>query len=169
MPNTFELIASSTVGSGGSANITFSSIPSTFTDLCVLYSARTNRNDLADDVNLQFNGVTTGYSNKRLYGYGTGVTSDSPANIQGGFATATTTTANTFGNGLIYIPNYTSSNQKSFSVDAVSENNNSTAVMCLLAGLSNITAAISSILLAPTNGTAFVQYSTAYLYGVKNA
>jgi hypothetical protein len=33
MPNTFELIAAVTVGSGGAANIEFTSIPSTYTHL----------------------------------------------------------------------------------------------------------------------------------------
>jgi hypothetical protein len=40
MANTFELITSSTVGSGGAASITFTAIPQTYTDLKILYSTR---------------------------------------------------------------------------------------------------------------------------------
>jgi hypothetical protein len=54
-----------------------------------------------------------------------------------------TATANTFGNTEFYIPNYTSSNYKSFSVDGVTENN-ATAAFALYAGLWSNTAAITS-------------------------
>ena len=40
MANTYTLIASSTVGSGGAANIEFTSIPATYTDLLIKMSAR---------------------------------------------------------------------------------------------------------------------------------
>jgi hypothetical protein len=43
MATTYEIIASVTVGSGGAANIEFTSIPATYTDLVVLFSARTDR------------------------------------------------------------------------------------------------------------------------------
>ena len=35
MANTFELIASYTVGAGGQASIDFNTSPSTYTDLCI--------------------------------------------------------------------------------------------------------------------------------------
>jgi hypothetical protein len=77
-------------------------------------------------------------------------------------------TANTFSNGEIYIPNYAGSNYKSWSSDAVTENNATSADMSLVAGLTSITAAITSITIAGAAGN-LVQYSTAYLYGVSNA
>jgi hypothetical protein len=169
MATTYEAIATVTVGSGGAASIDFTSIPATYTDLIIKYSARSNRNDVGDDVKLQFNGVTTGYSNRRLYGYSTGVTSDAASGNEGGWATAATATANTFSNDEIYIPNYTSSNQKSFSVDGVAENNSSNSAQVLVASLSTTTSAISSLAIIPVNGSLFVQYSTATLYGIKNS
>jgi hypothetical protein len=42
-------------------------------------------------------------------------------------------TAGTFSNSEIYIPNYTSSNQKSFSSDSVTENNATSAIAILSA------------------------------------
>ena len=81
-----------------------------------------------------------------------------------------TATANTFGNMEIYIPNYAGSSNKSVSVNQVGEDNAATAYATLLAGLWSNTAAITSIKLTPfSGGASFVQYSTAYLYGVKNA
>jgi len=94
-------------------------------------------------------------------GSGTGDTSlflDNPS--------SNSATASTFGNGEYYIPNYTSSNYKSVSADAVSENNNTTAYARLTAGLWSNTAAITSIRLTPDTGTAWVTNSTATLYGV---
>ena len=44
MPNTFTLIASSTVGAGGASSIDFTSIPSTYTDLVIKASLRSDRN-----------------------------------------------------------------------------------------------------------------------------
>jgi hypothetical protein len=82
--------------------------------------------------------------------------------------TSSGATASTFNNADLYIPNYAGSNNKSFSIDSVSENNGTAAVASLFAGLWSQTAAITSITLTSRNGN-FDQYSTAYLYGVNNA
>ena len=79
-----------------------------------------------------------------------------------------TATANTFANVSIYIPNYTSANYKSVSIDAVTENNATTAYAFLSAGLWSNTAAITSATITNSSGN-YVQYSTAYLYGIKNS
>ena len=174
MPNTFELIASSTVGSGGATSIDFTSIPSTYTDLVVKYSARTNRANTNSDIYLQFNGITTAtYSFKRIFGDGGSASSDGLTNdAKGGFAgnaAGANATSSTFSNSEIYIPNYAGSTAKSWSVDSVAENNSSSAMATLQAGLWSGTAAITSIKLQDYNAASFVQYTTAYLYGVKNA
>jgi len=173
MPNTFELIASSTVGSGGAANIEFTSIPSTYTDLCVKYSLRSAYSGgTISGVKLTFNGSTSGYSYKQLYGfsssagsYGTGSTSELVFNQD-----SASNTASTFNNAEIYIPNYAGSNNKSVSIDSAVEQNASTGwELDLFAGLWSNSAAITSIKVVDYNATNFVEYSTAYLYGVKNA
>jgi hypothetical protein len=74
------------------------------------------------------------------------------------------TTANTFGSGDFYIPNYTSANYKSVSYDVTEENNATQSYSQLGAGLWSNTAAITSITL--TAVPTFAQYSTFYLYGV---
>ena len=68
-----------------------------------------------------------------------------------------------------YIHNYAGSTNKSVSVDAVGEANATYAEMDLLAGLWSNTDAITSVSIKPNIGSNFVIYSTAYLYGVKNA
>ena len=174
MANTFELIASSTVGSGGASSITFSSIASSWTDLCVKYSTRTNRSVFVEAIYLEFNGSGgTAYSDRLLFGTGAAAqsnSSSSQANINNAGVTAgNTATSNTFGNGEIYIPNYAGSQNKSTSADSTGENNATDSYMYLNAGLWANSAAITQIKLVPVNGNSFMQYSTAYLYGVKNA
>jgi len=173
MANTYTLINSVTVGSGGASSVTFSSIPQTYTDLKIVISARDARSDAAvSNINFNFNnvGAGTNYSGNYIYGSGSGVTA-STAGISGGavaFGTAAINTANTFGNAEVYIPNYTSSNYKSLSSDSVSENNATAGYDLLLAGLWSNTSAINSIIITPLYSP-FAEYSTFYLYGIKNS
>jgi len=168
MANTMTLISSVTVGSGGAASIDFSSIPSTYTDLVIKMSLRDNRAATGNATKITFNTSGGTYSGKYIEGTGSSVTSATDTN---GVAdeVAASSTANTFANAEIYIPNYAGSNQKSLSADSVNENNASNANSALYATLWNQTAAITSIKLEPVISASFVQYSTAYLYGVKNA
>jgi len=83
--------------------------------------------------------------------------------------TGATNTASTFSNGQIYIPNYAGSNNKSFSVDNVTERNATSIQMCLMAGRLANTSAITSISLVSQTSSNLVQHSTATLYGIKNS
>jgi hypothetical protein len=167
MPNTFELIASSTVGAGGTSAITFSSISSSYTDLCVYFSLRSS--DGSDYISLKFNNSTSSFSGRFLTGTGAGAGSTSRTdNLYTGTIVPTASTSNTFSNGSLYIPNYAGGTNKSFSIDSVLENNATAAESRLMAGLWSNTSAITQIDLAHPTAN-FVQYSTAYLYGVKNA
>jgi hypothetical protein len=169
MPNTFELIASSTVGSGGAANIDFTSIPSTYTDLVIKLSARSSDAAVVAGAYPEFNGDTTSgnYTVIRLLGFGSsGTGSDTNRNAL--LISAANNTASTFGNGEIYIPNYAGSTAKSFSTDSVQETNATEAYMSIAANRWSGTAAINRVNIKVAAGN-FVQYTTAYLYGVKNA
>lgn len=171
-PN-MKAIETVTVQSGGTANIEFTNIPQTYTDLLVKLSGRSSNaaND-SDTPRLQFNADTaTNYSNRRLVGNGSTAASynnSSEASMRLGYLPASGRTASTFGNLEIYVPNYTSSNQKSVSVDGVDENNATEAYSALVAGLWTGTSAITSIKLFITSYN-FVQYSTATLYGITSA
>ena len=171
MANTYTLISSVTVGSGGAATISFTSIPQTYTDLIVKVSGRSNYAANFDYLNIKFNGSSSNYSSRVLYGTGAGASSTASAgDITFGGLNGNNSTANTFANSEYLIPNYVSSNQKSVSQDGVEETNaESTIFAFLTAGLWADTSAITSITLSPNFGTNFVQYSTAYLYGISNA
>lgn len=168
MAFTHSLIASSTVGAGGVSAITFNNIPQNYTDLCFKISARISRGGYSTDLmNVSFNGTSTNESSRRIEGDGGSATSASNSLLLAYTASTSSATANTFGNAEFYIPNYTSSNYKSASNDGVSETNASTAYMGMAANLWSNTTAITSVAFTPDSGTAFDQYTTIYLYGIR--
>ena len=167
MADTYTLISSVTVGAGGAANIEFTSIPATYTDLLVKWSGRGD-NGSARDAYISFNGTTTGFNYRSLIGNGATASSSNASNGLIGIFDGSVPTANTFSNGEFYIPNYAGSTYKSISGDSATENNGTTAYAYLTATLSTNTSAITSLKLTPDSGN-FVQYSTAYLYGIKNS
>ena len=169
MANTYELIASVTVGAGGASTIDFTSIPSTYTDLLCKVSLRATSNPLSAawcDTSLTFN-ASTGFTERILFGNGSAASSGSGSGIS--IRTpSTASTASTFGNSEIYVPNYAGSAQKSVSIDNVTENNATQVYDGIAAGLWSNTAVINQLTITASS-TTFAQYSTAYLYGVKNA
>jgi hypothetical protein len=173
MANTYTLISSVTVGSGGAATMSFSSIPATYTDLQLVVSARSSTGAYQTDCNIQVgNGsVDTGsnYRTRELTSDGTTASSNTftTTNIHPPIP-GLAATSDTFGNFMLYILNYAGSTQKSMSCDTVTENNAAAAAARLMAYLHTGTSAINIITLTAASGN-FVQYSTAYLYGISNA
>ena len=169
---TMTLIASVTVGSGGAATIDFSSIPSTYTDLCVKLSARsTSSTTTVYSYLILNNNTSNSYAYRRIDGNGSGVVSSSGTSSVGAYTTVTdnaTSTSNTFSNSELYFPNYAGTTNKSISVDSVTENNGSVANATMWAASAAITTAINEITLVCADGN-YTQYSTAYLYGINNS
>jgi hypothetical protein len=176
MANTFELISSVTLASPA-ATIGFTSIPATFTDLCLVFSFRTTNSSSAraeDSLVLALNGDTTGanYTMRYLRGNGSTAGSVAPTGYSGtyvGEMNGSTSTASTFTSGSVYLPNYTVAVNKSFSIDIVQEANATAAYMHLDANLWSNTATVNQMTFSNYNSNTFATYSTAYLYGVSNA
>ncbi len=150
-------------------SVAFSSIPSGYTDLKLVISARGDAGAISRSVYVTFNGSSTSYADIYLQGDGSAASSGSNSGggtkIYAGECTASTATSNTFGNQEMYISNYTGSTNKSAATDAVAETNATTQYMSLVAGLWSNTAAITSITLVPGTGS-FATNSTFTLYGV---
>lgn len=177
MANTMTLIASVTVGGSGSSNIYFSSIPNTYTDLLLVFSLRTNNAANTNNSRIGFNSSGSGFSSKFILG------NSSTASSGNGISTAYYTdsifsngdnaTGGAYNSGQIYIPNYKStSQQKSFSIDSVTENNSGSAgavATSMAAGLFSDTSAINYIEIFPSSSGSFNPNSTVYLYGIKNS
>jgi hypothetical protein len=168
MANTYVAIATTTVGSGGASTISFTSIPGTYTDLLLVYSLRSSTS--GEDSLIKFNGSSSNFSSRSLKGDGSSASSGNRSdNVFSASQVYSTYTANTFSNGSIYIPNYAGSNNKSFSIDTVLENNATSASSELRAGLWSNTAAITSITLENYAAGNYVQYSSATLYGISKS
>jgi hypothetical protein len=149
------------------ASVTFSNIPqSGYTDLKIVTSIRTSRAVVYDFMNLTFNGSTTGYTFKSIQGDGASAVSEQGSTYIQFVTNGNTATANTFGSTDIYIPNYTSSNYKSVSIDTTEENNATTSLMEIRAGLWSNTAAITSVTITPYASSTLSQYSTFSLYAL---
>ena len=149
------------------ASIEFTSIPQDANDLIVISSSRTNRaSTLNDPIIVRPNGSSANASGRRLYGTGTSVSTLTNTVIFAGESSTTSQTSNTFGNSLCYISNYTSSANKSFSTDGVNENNATSALAFLSAGLWSNSAAITSLTFLPETGTQFEIGTAISLYKI---
>ena len=152
------------------SSVTFMSvgdIPSDYTDLLLVGSARSSRSTgVDDDLVISFNGSTANFTMRRLFGTGSGRGSLTTPDRFAGYLTGNTATSNTFSSLKIYIPNYRSSTAKAFSTDSVSENNAAESYQAISAGLWNDTSAITSITLASTRAEDFLTGTSFTLYGI---
>jgi len=166
----YNLIATTTVGSGGAASIDFTGIPQTYTDLFLVSSLRGDAAVNYQTNRMKINGSTSNMIVKNVYGTGgTAGSASVTTYLLVGYTTGSSTTANTFSSHNIYIPNYAGSTYKSISSECAAENNSTTAYeLDISSGLWSQTAAITSLSLYPESGS-WVQYSSASLYGIKNS
>lgn len=161
-----QLIETIEVGSGGAASIEFTSIPQDGVDLLLVLSLRTTGTDVPINIRLN-NDTASNYSYIRLIGSGSSASSagNTISAAQGGFASTSSYTSNTYGNTQLYFSNYTSSSAKSMSADSVTENNATLSYQFLGANSWSGTSAIDTILIYP-NSLNWEQYSTASLYKI---
>jgi hypothetical protein len=174
MPNTYTII-SSTVLATTAASITFSSIPATYTDLVIRYSARCDRAGVnSQNFYMQINNTSfiSDYSFTKITGVSTTAASSRNSN-DGAFypdeVNAAVSTANTFNNGEVYIPNYALTRNKSISTFSVLENDSAGSnYLVASANLYSLTTAVSSIIFSLPTGN-FISGTSFYLYGIKNS
>ena len=152
------------------SSVTFSDIPQGYTDLVLKFSTRDTDAGAASHFGFTFNGDTSSnYTSRFIRGDGNGSVlsfSQTHGFIVASYQSAAGSTANTFGSGEMYIPNYRSSTQKSLSLESMSETNDVTSYMNITAGLWTGTSAITSITATQTIGGPFVANSTFTLYGI---
>jgi hypothetical protein len=160
MPSTYEPIATQTLGSG-TASVTFSSIPATYTDLVLVCIGKMVSGGDANQP-ITFNGDTSAlYSRTFMYGEGSSALSGRTSSTTSlGFPYWNSTNPVTT---ITQIMNY--SNTTTFKT-ALSRNAGSSTVTAEV-GLYRSTSAISSITL--TGVFNFATGSTFSLYGIKAA
>ena len=109
--------------SQSSSSVTFDNIPQTgYSGLKVVVSCRLARATNGGALNVNFNGSSSNLTGRNLWGTGSATSSGTDVALVA-LVPGANTTASTFSNFELYVPNYTSSNLKSWSVDFVSENN----------------------------------------------
>jgi len=159
------LVSTVTVPAGNLGSIEWNNIPQTGKDLMVLFSLRSTRTGGPESItNWYLNASSSGYTYRRLRGTGSAVDSLSGSEQWPAAANSNSVTTNTFGNGSLYISNYTNSTAKSGSIDSVSENNSTNAIQTILATSWSGTSAVTSLVLTDLLGGDWMQNSTASLY-----
>jgi hypothetical protein len=168
MPRTYEPIASTTLGAGGSTLVTFSNIPGTFTDL-ILVSASDTDYPFAAGVStyLRINGDTAGnYSTTWLLGSGSAASSSRASNDTNGiYIGEFSGTANTQETSIVQIMSYANTNVHK---TVLSSSAVASYFVTRQVGLWRSTAAITSVSVR-AGGYTFQQGGTFSLYGVKAA
>ncbi|NDB61456.1 hypothetical protein EB001_23905 [bacterium] len=163
--STYTPIATTTLGSNA-ANITFSSIPATYTDLVVILNGAFTT---AETIGVQFNSDTgSNYSSTILAGSGSSVSSGRNSN-QTGLSVGTNGywTTTIISNSILNIQNY--SNTTTYKT-MLSRSNNSSVGLDAIVGLWRSTAAINAIkLYGLYSGHSFITGTTATLYGIAAA
>jgi hypothetical protein len=168
-------IATSTVGAGGVATVTFSSIPANYEHLQLRYITRNNRSGQSvDAINIRANSDTAAnYANHRLQGDGSSVSSSGGTSL--GYAifgqtTASTATASVFAVGIMDILDYSNTSKyKTFRTLSGFDANAAPGYIGLYSGLWQSTSAINSLTISSNDGSGILQYSSFALYGIKKA
>jgi hypothetical protein len=161
--NTYTQIASTTLGSAASS-VTFSSIPSTYTDLVIVSAPLATT---AEEFVMQFNGDTgTNYSSTFLYGDGTAAGSVRVTNQTYAYLNYYGSVSTTQNTQIFSIMNYANTTTFKTVIGRASRANSGVdAVVALWRS----TAAINSIAIKLKNGNNFLAGSTFNLYGIAAA
>jgi len=168
----YESISTVTVGSGGTASITFSSIPSTYQHLQVRIMAKGTRSIAIENGSLNFNGDSgNNYNDHSIYADGSnvfaGANSGTNSSLIYTFAgSGGASGSQVFGSGTVDILDYANTNTYKTSRTLAGYENGTAGFIGFNSGLWRNTTAITSLTLTPSVGT-WLQYSSFALYGIK--
>jgi len=166
--SSYESIATVTVGSGGQASITFSSIPSTYKNLQIRGMGATVVNAIGNSsVYFYANGDTTAGNYYSHYFYGTGTAAGSTSTASSVFAFETSNSMTYPGSVVLDLLDYQNTNKyKTIRTLSGEDANGAGSVITLSSALWKNTAAVTSITLTAEDGN-WAQYSSFALYGIK--
>jgi hypothetical protein len=165
--NSYESIATVTVGAGGSASVSFTSIPATYTHLQIRGIVRTAT---SVSLGLRFNSDTgANYSRHYLNGSGTAAASGGTAGTTMVFAGTAAQAASTFGTNVIDILDYTNTNKYKTTRTLSGSDNNGSGYLQMMSGNWRNTNAVTSIDVFQVEADTFTEYSTFALYGIKGS
>jgi 2-methylaconitate cis-trans-isomerase PrpF len=173
IPTDFESIATVSVGSGGAANVEFTSIPGTYTHLQIRGIAKTTTSATKDFevLYMRFNGDTgSNYAFHVLVGSGTSATAGNGVNqsLMFGPYASKSGLADAFAGTVMDILDYANTNKYKTARILTGIDMNGVGEFAFQSGLWRNTNAITSITIYP-NANNIAQYSTFALYGIKGA
>ena len=170
MPITYKLIATASGTGGNTGAFSFTSIPQTYNDLRLVgYGRSVNGANQWIGTEVSFNGlgVNTSQVNRRVYmtaGSPSAETNSSPFVFNG-----TSTTANHFGIGVVYIKGYSDTDKyKPFGAYTSNTTNSTTYLTLCQSGQFRSNSAITQIDFDATS-FGFTTISKVFLYGIKNS
>ena len=170
----FESIATVTVGSGGAADVQFTSIPGTYAHLQIRCIGRGTVAQGEMQIFARFNSDSgSNYAAHLLRGDGSSVYVDaqtSQTKIGGVIRmSAANATSGIFGGGVIDILDYANTNKYKTLRSLGGIDANGSGQVYYRSGLWMSTSAITSITIGIDDGGNFAQYSHFALYGIKGA
>jgi hypothetical protein len=157
---------------GNQTSVTFSGISGSYKHLQLRFIAKTNRADTDDYVLMQLNGDTAAnYSWHVIRGNGSvaiagGATNASNIRLEYA-ASGNSGASNIFAASVLDILDYSDTNKYKTTRILNGVDLNGTGWIYFSSGNWRSTSAITSITLTPSFGTAFMQYSSFALYGIK--
>ena len=172
----YESIQTVTVGSGGAADIEFTSIPLTYQHLQIRHFCISNRTTYAvEDIVMRFNGDTgANYSRHGLRGDGATAASAAEANASYILLeySSGTSVSNFLGVGVTDILDYANTNKYTTSRSLSGTDTNGLVAsepgrIYLTSGNWRNTNAITSIKMSPLNGNQWLHHSHFALYGIR--
>lgn len=168
----FDSIATITVGAGGAANITFSSIPSTYKHLQIRGISRTDRVSNTDNIHIFLNSDTgSNYAWHQLVGDGSTAAAGGGSSTNVNYAAATTLgstgLANAFGASVIDILDYTNTSKYTTVRSLLGKDSNGGGEVGLRSALWQNTNAVTTVTLIAQTSANISQYSSFALYGIK--
>jgi hypothetical protein len=168
----YDSIATATVGSGGAASVTFSSIPSTYTHLQVRLIGRDNRGIFRDFFGINFNSDTgNNYAGHSLSGDGATASASGYSTFGEiqfiGVSASGANNASGFGACIIDILDYQNTSKYKTVRGLGGYDDNGQGIVQFQSGLWQNTNAITQVDITPGSGTSFSQYTQIALYGIK--
>jgi hypothetical protein len=169
MAATYEPIATLS-SSGSTSTFSFTSVPSTYTDIIIVSFLRSSYSISSHDTLIRVNNDASSiYSRTYITGNGSSASSARSSNLTGFYAgqvQGATSTAGAFSTQIVHLMNYSNtSTNKTF----ISRNNTPTANTTATVGLWRSNSAINQIDILNADGSNWVSGSTSTIYGVKSA
>lgn len=167
---TYEPIQTSTLANSTTAEVSFTSISSSYTDLVIIVSNLVTQ-QANQTIGIQFNGTTSGYGYTYVNGNGSAATTGrgvSASKINAGFTAGTSTSLPS--TLIVNVNNYSNTTTYKTALLRLSQERNGSGEVDAIVGLYSSTSAISSLSFTLNDSSSYFTTGTTFtLYGIAAA